>query len=70
MRVNEFELYHNRSRGPLGVYIDHASLHAGFSNDGFHLAGNVVEAVMGGGGYVDGLLHLISNYFKMFNPFF
>jgi hypothetical protein len=36
-----------------------AGLHAGFSYDGLHLTGDVVEAVLGGGGYVDGLLHML-----------
>ena len=32
-------------------------MYPGFSHDGLYLPGNVVEAVVGWGGYVDGLLH-------------
>jgi hypothetical protein len=50
-------LDHNSCRGSLGVDIDQAGLNAGFSDDGLHLAGDVVEAVVGGCGYLDGSLH-------------
>ena len=33
---------------PLGIDIDQAGLRAGFSHDGLHLPGEVVEAVVGG----------------------
>jgi hypothetical protein len=38
-------------------YLFKNRVHASLSQNGFHLAGNVVKAVVGGGGYVDGLLH-------------
>ena len=44
-------------RCALGIDIDQATLYATFSHDGFQLPGDVVQAVVSGGGYLDGLLH-------------
>ena len=41
----------------LNIYINQAGLHAGFSYNGLHLQRDVLEPIMGGGGYLDGLLH-------------
>jgi len=57
MRCYEIEFYHDPGRCPLHVYIDQAGLHAGLCNDRLHLTGDVLEAVVGRGGYLDGLLH-------------
>ena len=56
--------YHDPGGGSLDIDIDHAGLHAGFSNDGLHLPGDVVKAVAGWGGYVDGLLHCHYRYLR------
>ena len=60
MRVHEFELDHDPRRGPLDIDIDHTGLYAGFGHDGLHLGGDVIEAVVGGGGYADRLLHFFA----------
>jgi hypothetical protein len=59
-RAYEFELYHNPGRGTLNIHINQAGLHIAFRYDGLHLRGDVVEAVAGWGGDVDGLLHFHS----------
>jgi len=51
------EKNHHACGCALGIDIDQAGLDAGFSDDGLHLAGDVVEAVVGGGGYLHGALH-------------
>jgi hypothetical protein len=48
-RVHSNELDHDSCSCALDIDIDHAGLDSGFSHDGFHLAGDVVEAVVGGG---------------------
>ena len=58
LAVHEFELYHDPGRGSLHIDIDQAGLHAAFSDNGLHLTGDVIEAVVGMGGYLDGLLHI------------
>ena len=50
-------LYHNPGCCSLGIDIDQAGLDFAPGDDGLHLAGDVIEAVVGGGGYGDGLLH-------------
>ena len=57
--VYQIELYHNPCRGTLDVYMDQAGQNTGFSDGGLHLTRDVVEAVVGGSGYGDGLLHKI-----------
>ena len=56
-RVNLNEKNHDCGSSALGIYIHKAGLNARFRYDGLHLAGDVVEAVVGRGGYLDGLLH-------------
>ena len=42
------------------IHIDHAGMHAGFSYQGLHLRGDVVQAVVGQGGYGDRSLHFFA----------
>lgn len=57
--VHSNEKNHDPCGGPLHIDIHQAGLNTGFSYDGFHLTGDVVEAVMGRGGYLDALLHAL-----------
>ena len=54
---------HYSCGGTLDIDIDHAGLYTGFSHDGLNLPGDVVQAVEGGGGYLDGLLHAYNSKF-------
>lgn len=54
--VHSNEKNHHTSSGTMHKDIDHTGLNAGFRYDGLHLPGDVVEPVVGGGGYVDALL--------------
>ena len=49
------EKYHDAGRCTLHIDIDNTSLHFAFCCDGLHLSGDVVEVVVGGGGYLDGI---------------
>jgi len=62
--VHSNEKNHDPCGGTLNIDIDQAVLHAGFSHDGLHLGCEVVETVVGGGRYVDGLLHKLTLPFK------
>lgn len=64
-RVYEFELDHNSCGCTLGIHIDHPGLYATFCDDGFHLPGNVVEAIVGGGADLDGSLHFLGSAFMI-----
>jgi len=55
-RVHSNEKHHHCCGCTLNIDVHQACLHAGFSYYGLHLPGNVVQAVVGGCGYVDGLL--------------
>ncbi len=46
MRVHSNEKYHNSGGGTLNVDIYEPGLHPAFRDDGLHLPGDVVEAVM------------------------
>jgi len=46
-RVHSNEKNHHPCCGTLHIDIDQAGLHTGFSHNGLHLAGNVVETVVG-----------------------
>jgi hypothetical protein len=52
------EKNHNAGCSTLDINIDQSGLNAGFSYYGLHPAGDIVQAVVGGGGYLDGLLHM------------
>ena len=56
-RGYEFELYHDGRRSPQGIDVDHSGLNARFEYDGYHLPGDIIEAVVGWGGDMDGSLH-------------
>jgi hypothetical protein len=56
-RVYSKEKLHDPCSGSLNIDIDHAGLHAGFIYDLLYLPGDIIEAVVGGGGYVDSFLH-------------
>lgn len=49
--------FHNPGRDSLDIDIDQPSLHTGFRYDGLHLSCDIVEVFVGGGRYLDGLLH-------------
>ena len=51
-RVIPVFLDHHTCSCALYIDIHQAGLHTGFSHDGLHLSGNVIQAVVGGGGYV------------------
>lgn len=55
--AHEFELHHHSGSCSLDIDIDHFGLDGGFGYEGLHLAGDVVEPVVGGGGYSDGFMH-------------
>ena len=67
-RGNEFELYYDPRRGPLHIDIDYTGLHAGLSDDGLHLSGDVVKAVLGRGGNLYDTLYFIHFKFTEANP--
>jgi hypothetical protein len=56
-RVHSNEKDHNSCCGTLHINIDQAILYAVVDYNSLHLTGDIIEAVLGGGGYVDGLLH-------------
>jgi hypothetical protein len=68
-RVHEFEFHHDPNRRPLNVNIGQSGLNAGFSHDGLHMPGDVLDAVVGGGGYLDSLLRFpyLNNRIKLGN---
>ncbi len=57
-RVHLNEKNHDGSCCTLDIDIDKAGGDPAFRDDGLHLPGDVVEAIVGGGGYVDGLLQM------------
>ena len=69
-RVHLNEKDHHSCSGTLGIYVDQAGLDAGFTYDGLHLVGNVVEAVVGRSGYVYGSLHLMQFVTIFFKPLY
>jgi hypothetical protein len=56
-RVHSNEKYHDPRGGTLYINVNQSGLYAGFSDDGLHPGGNIIEPVLGGSGYVYGLLH-------------
>lgn len=56
-RVHSNEKYHNPDRGALNINIYQTGLDLAFCHNGFHLTGDIIEAIVCGGGYLDGLLH-------------
>lgn len=53
------EFYHDSSYGTQGIWIDPAGLYPAFGIDGLHLTGDIIETVVGRGGYGNGLLHYL-----------
>ena len=57
--VHQKEKYHYPGRGTLDVDIYESGLHPRFSDDGLHLAGDIVEAIVGGCANLNCFLHLL-----------
>ncbi len=64
-RVHLNEMHHDPCSGTLEIDINHAGLYAALSDNSLHLTGDIVESVLGGGGYLDGLLHQRFALFQM-----
>jgi len=58
-RVHSNEMNHHSGGCALYIDIDQTGLNTGFSHDGLHMPGNIVEAVVGIGADLNGLLHLV-----------
>ena len=67
MRVHQKEKNHNGTGCTLNVDIYESGLHPAFRDDGLHLPGDVIEAVVGWGGYLDCSLHTLQFSLEIFS---